>query len=171
MNTNNDKKNSGIENALALFINKVKEQDENFAKKNSRSDEIKKEKNKILLPIKKFLAQMMEYQVFVKSAKIFDPNNGSLEFPPVLFQVFEDNSSPSWSPGNSIFLENPAEIEIAVLNRNDRIKNDGLIVIKCSSPHPKDALFKHYFKNADEACLRLAEFLAESVVRIEAPPK
>lgn len=168
---NSNGKNNNVENALNLFMEKVKEQDKTFAKKNSRNDEIKKEKNKILLPIKKLLAQMMEYQVFVKNAKSFEPGNGGVEMSPVLLQVFEDDSSPSWSPGNSIFLENPVEMEIAVLNRADRIKFDGVIIIRCSSPHPKADLFKHPFKNADEACLKLAEFLAENVVRIEAPPK
>lgn len=160
--------NDMIDKAFKIFMNNVEAQEKqkNIVEKNK--EEIRKEKDIILMPIKILLKRIVETNVLVWDSKRFE--RGMLKsdvkkLPPVKLQVFEDESNPMWQPGKSLYLKHPAEIEISV--PNDKQKEQyGLIQISCSE-NPHKGIFNKSFKTVDDACGAIVEFLSKNTISID----
>lgn len=101
-----------------------------FGKKEETTEQINKqiiaEKDKILQPIRHLLKRFVDLGVWVYDKNKFErtlPKSDGDKLPPQLFATYEDPSSPRWRPGYSLYIEHPAEIEIAVPDAKDRDKN------------------------------------------------
>ena len=116
--------------------------------------------------IKKLLKNLVDMKIEVYPTESYARNFTKVSreaLEPVLFEVYQNESSGSWRPGISLFFDNPAEIEIAVPNEHQESEL-GYIIIRCTTPHPHaDLLNNRIFKNADEACMALSNFLSESL--------
>lgn len=144
--------------------------------KKKREDEISRinakivaEKDVILQPIRQLLKRLVDLNIWVYDKNKFErtlPRTDGDKLPPKLFEVFEDPSSPSWLPGNSIYIEHPADIEIAVPSEQDREKQ-GLIVISCKENPYANILTNRVFRDVDSACMALSEFLSKNLVNVD----
>lgn len=157
---------SSIDRAVDNFLEKAKNKKKIEQIKKNNEQKIIEEKNVKLRPIKKLLKKFvdMNIMVFPKESYARNFNRSSIEtFSPVLFEVYQDPSSGTWSPGVSVFFDNPAEVEIAIPN-DDQIEDMGEIIIRCASNHPAaDILNKRVFRSVEDACMALSNFLSESI--------
>lgn len=154
------------EQALAEFFSVVDKRQQQEEKRQETSKRVIAEKNAILIPLRKMLARLQEAGVFVHHNAFYDYSLTHRIQAPQELKVWENESSPLWQPGSSIYLDHPAVMEIAVCNPKDR-DTDGLIRISCTTPHPQANLLSGPFHTAEEACLALARFLAQSTIRVE----
>lgn len=150
-----------VDVAFNKFLHTVEDRHVRQARIARLNEEIVLQKNKHLIPLRKLLKRLMDLNLVVTNSArhaggIVSPNTA-----PVSLQVHEGDSSPTWAPGISLFLEHPAELEIAVPNEKD-VKELGLVVIRCSTHHPDSSLFNGPFHTSGAACEALAEFLARN---------
>lgn len=148
-----------VEIAFNRFLTTVVDNRTRAQREQRRNEEIIHKKDLQLVPVRKLLKRFMDLNVVVANASRYRRGEITIA-PPVSLAVTEGASSPSWAPGNSLFLDHPAELEIAIPNDKD-IADQGVIVIRCSSDHPDSAMFNGPFRSIEEACLILAEFLAK----------
>lgn len=154
--------------AASEFFFLVKSKVDKLTKTEEHNKKIVADKNHILIPIRKLLKKLVESGVYVENYASYDFNAKIRHYAPQELKVWENESSPHWQPGNSIYLDHPAMIEIAVTNMNQREK-EGLISISCTTYHPNSNLLRGPFRDVEQACMALIKFLGESVVRIERP--
>lgn len=154
--------------AAQLFLDKVQDKQEVTEREQRRFQKIVDEKTKILIPMRQLLKRMMDAGVVVTNQSIHDFGARTKNHAPQNLEVWEAESSPHWLPGTSLFLDHPAEIEIAVSNPNNKDK-EGLVVIQCTTEHPSAYLLRGPFYNVADACQALALFLSASTVRVERP--
>ena len=114
-------------------LNEIQEQNKKKSLTSQYEREVASAKKKQLAPVQEFLQMFVDSQIYVKHCDYYTSKNHE----PQLFSFFLGDSSKSWSPGVSIFIEHP-EIEIAIPNN----KHDGQIVIFISSPLTKFKDFK-----------------------------
>lgn len=148
-----------VENAFNRFLTTVADNRTRAQREQRRNERIIHDKDLKLIPVRQLLKRFVDLNVVVANASRHRRGE-TIIAPPVSLAVTEGASSPSWAPGNSLFLDHPAELEIAIPNDKD-IPEQGVIVIRCSSDHPDAAMFNGPFRSIDEACLMLAEFLAK----------
>lgn len=125
-------------------------------------------KNKHLIPLRQFLHGLAQCGVYVPHGAMHDPMAMTRHLNVQPFTVTEGESSPAWKPGVSLYIDHPAQIEIAISNP-DRELTDGLVVISCPDYHPKRNLLHGPFRTVDEAIEALSQFLVETTVRVDRP--
>lgn len=125
-------------------------------------------KNKHLIPLRQFLLGLSQCGVYVNHGSLYDPMRITWHLNPQPLQVTEGESSPSWKPGVSLYLDHPAQIEIAISNP-DKEPHDGLIIITCPDFHPHRHLLHGPFRSSDEAIDALSQFLVKNTVRVDRP--
>ncbi len=157
-----------IDKAFNNFINQaeiLRKKEETTAKIN---EGIILEKDKILQPIRDLLKRFVDLGVWVYDKNKFErvlPKSDGDKLPPRLFATYEDPSSPRWLPGYSLYIEHPADIEIAVPDVKDREKF-GLIVISCKENPHSGILDNRIFRDVDSACMAISEFLSKNLVKV-----
>lgn len=160
--------NDHISNKAAQeFFRSVSKNDRAEAQRSFASQKVIDEKNTILIPIRQLLKRLTDVGVNVTHHSAHDHGIAARQYAPQELQVWEDKSSPHWLPGHSIYFDHPALVEIAVTNINQR--DEGLIVISCSSEHPEKYLLNGPFHSAEQACMALARFLSVCTLRIDRP--
>lgn len=82
---------------------------------------------------------------------------------PQKFQIYQEESSDSYAPGQSIFFDHPAEVEIAVPNDPSK----GIVVVSVASDNPHSYILNKKFTSYDDLCKNLAKFLLANTVSIE----
>lgn len=127
-----------------------------------------RQKDLQLIPIRKLLKRLVDLNLVVSNASRYAGGIVPTNTAPVSLAVTEGPSSPSWAPGNSLYLEHPAELEIAIPNDKDT-EDQGIVVIRCSTDHPDSSLFNGPFRNIGDACEALAEFLARNTEHMNSP--
>jgi hypothetical protein len=125
-------------------------------------------KNRHLIPMRQFLHGLAQCGVHVAHGAMHDPMAMSRHMTPQAFSVQEGESSPLWKPGISLYIDHPAQIEIAISNP-DRVKADGLVVITCPDYHPKRYLLQGPFLTVDDAIAALSQFLVATTLRVDRP--
>lgn len=166
MTTEKDKKIS--DDAALFFAESFKLIKHGSTKSRARDERIVEEKSALLIPLRMMLKKLIDAEVFVTNNAIHDNSLRTKTYAPQKLQVWEASSSPSWLPGGSIFLDHPAQLEIAVTNPSKK-DNASKIIISCVDNHPEKHLFQTPFETAEEACRALAEFLSSSTVDIKNP--
>lgn len=150
----------------SIFQNSVLNEIQELNKKKSLTSQYEREvamnKKKQLAPVIEFLDMCVKSQIYVKHKDNFSLHGRSME--PQLFSYFIGDSSKSWSPGISIFIEHP-EIEIAIPNNTDQ----GVIVIFISSHHPDSFLINQKFTSLESAITALGKFLGRCIVKMDKP--
>lgn len=141
-------------------LNEIQEQNKKKSLTSQYEREVASAKKKQLAPVQEFLQMFVDSQIYVKHCDYYTSKNHE----PQLFSFFLGDSSKSWSPGVSIFIEHP-EIEIAIPNN----KHDGQIVIFISSHHPDSFLISQKFTTMESAIKSLGSFLGRCVVKIDKP--
>jgi len=162
MNTDKDI----ADNAFEEFFTLVEKRHTEENKRNEQAKRIIAEKNQILIPIRKLMFKLMNAGLYVHNQGQHDYHLISRNHAPQLFTVYENESSPHFQPGSSIYFDHPANVEIAVPNQKDR-DSEGLIKISCASSHPNGTLLIGPFYTSEEACSALVRFLSLSTIRIE----
>lgn len=154
------------DNAFEEFFSLVEKRNTEESKRNEQAKRIIAEKNQILIPIRKLLFKLMGAGLYVNNNGQHDHHLISRNYAPQLFEVYENESSPHFLPGSSIYFDHPVAVEIAVPNAKDR-DQEGLIKISCATPHPNASLLMGPFRTTEEACSALVRFLSSSTIRIE----
>lgn len=161
-----------MNNPIDKAFNNFMKQAETLRKKEETTAQINEkiilEKDKILQPIRDLLKRFVDLGVWVYDKNKFErtlPKSDGDKLPPQLFATYEDPSSPRWKPGFSLYIEHPAEIEIAVPDAKDRDKL-GLIVISCKENPYSGILDNRIFKDVDSACMAISDFLSKNLVKV-----
>lgn len=141
-------------------LNEIQEQNKKKSLTSQYEREVATVKKKQLAPVEEFLNMFVDSQIYVKHCDYYTSKNTE----PKLFSFFWGDSSKTWSPGVSIFIEHP-EIEIAIPNHKD----DGSVIIFISSHHPDSFLINQKFTNMESAIKALGSFLGRCVIKIEKP--
>jgi len=127
-------------------------------------ESLAQEKALMLVPVRQMLLRLIDLGLMVPS---HDPRTPDAV---VRFQVFEDESSPSWRPGTSLRFMDPVPVEIAVVNPGDRAVH-GIFVVAAGDVHPDLGGLQRRFDDAGDLCNALATFLARNTVRVERWPE
>lgn len=152
-------------NALESFKFQLQEKQIKKQKKQILLNNLIHEKDRIMLPMRKFLFEIEKLRLIVSNSEQFSsPSRQKIN--PQVFRVFEFESSPRWSPGNSLIFDHPAQVEIAIPNPNDRHQT-GVIVIHFSSNHPDSEIAKGPFFKIDDAINALSKFLLKNTIKSE----
>lgn len=125
-------------------------------------------KRRILAPIKELLDKFVDLGLVVSDARIGAPNV-PLNTTQV-FSFYEGVSSPAWSPGVSLFLDHPAEIEIAIPNDIDADKM-GVVCIRMVSMHKDRQMLEKKFTTVESAKDAIARFLGKNALAIKKDPR
>jgi len=157
----------GVDEIFGDFMNSAKEKKEAEKIEKEQSEKIRTEKAIILKPVRKLLKMFTKNKLIVKNTNTYKKIRTFREdVEPVVFAVLEGESSPSWSPGTSLFFDHPSEVEIAVPNVRNRSK-EGLIVIRCSNGHPlSEKINNTKYETVEKACEAISELLINSLVSI-----
>lgn len=158
--------NDIADSAFEEFFSLVEKRQHEESKRNEQAKRIIAEKNQILIPIRKLLFKLMNAGLYVNNSGQHDHHLISRNFAPQLFVVYENESSPHFQPGSSIYFDHPVAVEIAVPNAKDR-EQEGVIKISTATPHPNGSLLLGPFRTTEEACSALVRFLSSSTIRIE----
>ena len=155
-----------LDEIMSSYLSEVTEKEKKKVQTSQEDRAIAHKKRKILEPIRVFLQKFVDLEVTVNHRDQYTKNVN--QFPePQKFSFEEVDSSKSWSPGVSILLNHPAEVEIAVPNRTSE---EGLIVIKVATHHPDAYILEQKFPNVESACHALAKFLGKCTVSIGKDP-
>lgn len=158
--------------ALENFLKKAKAKINNDKVKKEMEKRITEEKELQLKSIKKLLKSFIDMKLQVHPTESYSRHisrHSREHLPPVIFDVYRNESSPSWSPGISIYFDDPAEVEIAIPN-SGQAQDQGVIILRCSTYHPEaDLLNGKIFKTIDEACMALSNFLLSSMAEVNVP--
>jgi len=123
--------------------------------------EISQKKDEELIPVRQLLKQMVDMNILVSNSARFAGGTKGPDIAPKSFRGSKNKPAPPYLPGNSLYIDHPANLEIAVPNQLDK-DTKGVVVIHCSTEHPKKYLLNGPFHTMQEACLALAEFIAAS---------
>lgn len=152
---------------LQHFLQRVQMQEKIKSQHNQHHSQVAEDKSRKLVPIRKLLKQIQDMGLIVHHAERYSDRMSN---PPAQrFEVFENESSPSFLPGPSLYFNHPAMVEIAIPNEWDTA-HPGAVSICCTTHHPESSLLNGPFRNIDDACVALAEFLARSTVSISSHP-
>lgn len=153
-----------IDEAQALFVARCKQQQSRKAKSNASSQRIKQVKDQQLQPFRKLLKRLVDMRIMVHHCSHHEfPGK-----PPQQFSVYENESSETFRPGNSLYFDHPAQVEIAIPTNTEQTKE--VVKIMCASPHPMGGLLQGPFMSARDAAMALSEFISVNTVCIEAMP-
>jgi hypothetical protein len=155
-----------LDEIMSSYLNEVTEKEKKKIQTSQEDRLIAAKKRKILEPVRLFLQKFVDLEVTVNHRDQYTKNSNS--FPePQKFSFEEIDSSKSWSPGVSILINHPAEIEIAVPNHPTE---EGLIIIRVATHHPDAYILEQKFNNVESACKALAKFLGKCTISIGKNP-
>lgn len=154
--------------ATKIFLEGFNHRMSKGERESARQTRIINEKNNLLIPFRMMLKRLMDAGVVVTNHAQHEYGIQQKAFAPQELRVWEGESSPHFQPGGSLYLDDPAHLEIAISNPVNE-KEEGLFIIKCVTPHPSEHLLRGPFNSAEEACRALANFLSGSTVRIDRP--
>jgi hypothetical protein len=149
------------------YLNEFNEKEKKKIQTSQEDRLIASKKRKQLEPIKKFLQRFVDLEVSVHHRDQYTKNT-STSADAQKFSFEEIDSSKAWSPGVSLLFNHPAEVEIAVPNRQSE---EGAIIIKVVTHHPDAFILEQKFSNVESACEALARFLGKCTVSIGRDPK
>lgn len=150
-----------VDTAFDKFLTTVGERSVRDLQRRRVEEGIIRQKDLQLVPMRKLLKRLLDLNLVVSNASLHTGGVLPTNTAPVAFQVNEGASSPLWQPGNSLFLDHPAELEISIPNDKD-VPEHGVVVIRCSTDHPDSHLLKGPFRHMSEACEAVAEFIARN---------
>ena len=156
--------------AFNEFLNAFDEKTLQQSKRGSRAEVIAKKKREALEPIAMLLTRLSKLGLIVEDARSAAGAPGFPQGKEAEFLVTEGPSAPSWAPGVSLFIDHPAEIEIAIPNEHD-IPEEGPVVITCATEHPDRGMLIKKHASAHAAADALARFLAKNTLRITNDPR
>ena len=157
------------QNAVDIFYEILKQKTVEERRKESNEYKIIQQKNSIIIPIKKMLKTLMDNGVHVHSYTKFAVGELQIDHEAKKLKVYEGESAPHWAPGNSLYIEDPAQIEIAITNPSQRAK-EGLIVFAITSEHPDSYILNGPFHDVSQACIALAKFLSLNTMHVTGKP-
>lgn len=149
--------------AFEEFLRTIQAQESEARRRAHLAEQERDRKSELLIPVRQFLLELVKIGVVVTHSSKYE---GRASEPPVPLEPYENESSPRWSPGISIFLDHPAAIEISIPNH----EAEGVVQIHVSSKHPRTELLRGPFDSMEEACRALSRFLALDTTRVERPP-
>lgn len=152
---------SAVDSAFQKFLDTLGERNSREQRRKMAEQEIINAKDRALIPMRQLLKRLVDMNLIVSNAGRFDTGRFYENPAPVSFEVAESESSPRWRPGNSLYLDHPAEIEIAIPNQSDQ-GDLGVVIITCTTDHPDKSMLQGPFRTMGQACEALAEFLARS---------
>lgn len=160
---------TSIDPAFQQFLTQVRGREAQREASQAVHDRMIEAKSRQLVPIRQLLKRLMDMGVYVRHADSYPPHHSAS--PPQQLEIYEDESSLSWRPGTSLFLDHPGRIEISIPNESQLVA-EGVVVLRCTSDHPDAHLLHQRFASIEAACMALATFLSNSTVRVERlPPK
>lgn len=148
------------------FKNLMNQKKQILIQDSAMEEEIRKKKNKDLIPIRQLLKQIEDMQLLVSNASRYSGGTTKTDLEPVLFRVNEketSNNNPHLYPGRAVCFSHPADVEIAIPNESEQ-NSQGVIKINCATDHPDRGMLVRKFDSIQEACDVLAEFIAKHVV-------
>lgn len=151
-----------------LFVQQVKKQEKTKKNQQQQATIVVSEKSKKLIPMRKLLKQIADTGLMVHHADRFGDRN--TQKPAQRFEVFEDEASPSFAPGPSLYFEHPANVEISIPNEWDE-NVQGVVCIRCSTPHPESQMLYGPFRSMEAAMQAIAHFLARGAVSMDTRPE
>ncbi len=152
---------SPVDSAFQKFIETLGERNSRDQRRRITVAEIINGKDRALIPMRQLLKRLRDMNLVVANSARWTGGTTSSNLAPVTFDVSEGTSSPRWQPGNSLYLDHPAEIEIAIPNSKDQ-PDVGVVVITCATEHPDQDLLRGPFHDMRHACEALAEFIARN---------
>lgn len=150
--------------ALAHFKTLFSQKQQMKGSRQKRNDALAAQKAQTLIPIRQLIQELVDLGVRVRHAHASRGNGNSQ--PDQLLEPYENESSESWLPGTSIYLDHPAQIEIAVPNPH-QVEEQGVVVVRVASDHPDAAVVRGPFTDVGQACMALAEFLARNTRAVD----
>ena len=155
--------NEVVKKSLGSFQKIIKEKEKREKIYNKHNGQKMEQKEKSLLPMRMMLKKIVDAGLIVNNANCYHLSLKNLEDQE--FKVYEADSSPSWRPGTSLYIDHPARIEIAVPNN---VKKEGELIIRFSSEHPDANDFNgRVFNTSQDACKAFASFLANHMAAFE----
>lgn len=145
------------------FLNEFNEQ-EKKKKSLSQDDQlIISTKKPTIDLIAKFLQKFVDANIVVNHKDLYTKNTFTNQHAlPQKFNFSYIDSSKKWEPGISIYFLHPAEIEIAIPNKDD----EGIAVIKVITEHPDSYLLEHKHLSIESVCESLAKFLSRCTTSV-----
>lgn len=158
----------GVDEAYQLFLQDYKARESRHSALAHTHERVVRDKHTRLIPMRQLLKRLVDLSVQVHHAETYSSSR-RISQPPQPLEVYEDTSSAPWHPGQSLFLEHPAKIEIAVPNAHQE-STEGQVVIRISTEHPESHLLTRRFDSMKDACVAMARFLSFSTVKIDRIP-
>jgi hypothetical protein len=153
---------------IKAYLNDVSEKERKKILLSQEDRVIAKQKKDKLDFIAKFLQKFVDLEVYVNHSDQYTKNTRTMDgIEPQKFSFYYVDSSKTWAPGISIWLDHPAIIEIAIPNKP---QEDGIVVIKVASHHPDSYLLEQHFTNYASACEALGRFLGKCTTSIGKDP-
>ncbi len=125
-------------------------------------------KRQALQPIRNFLQHFVTMGLIVQHGRAGEPGVGPDE--QVKFRFYEGESSPTWSPGVSLYFDHPAEVEIAIPNES-QLEEFGPVAIRSVTNHKDRNMLHRKFQSVDAAKDAVARFLGKNAIAIENDPR
>ena len=125
-------------------------------------------KRKVLNPLRDFLQKFVDLGLVVPDSGVGSP--GVAPNATKSFSFYENESSPTWAPGVSLYFDHPAEVEISIPNDPD-IEKLGSVVIRSVTSHKDRIMLHQKFTTVAQAKDALAKFLGKNAVSIENDPR
>lgn len=145
------------------FLKNLNEDDLKKKREQAIDREIILKKRERLSPVINFLKKFVNIGLEVRHKDTYSLLYTSKNFMDAVDFKYDLNySSKKLSPGVSIYIENPASIEIGVIF-ND---TSDVFVVNVSSQHPDAGMFANHFHSVDSLCKTLALFLKKNVVSV-----
>lgn len=152
---------------IKSYLNDINEKEKKktlVSQEERRIAQLKKDK---LQPIEKFLQKFVDLEVSVHHSDKYANTKSSIPGDQK-FSFYYVDSSKTWSPGISIWIDHPAVMEIAIPNNP---QEEGIVVIKVASHHPDSYLLEQVFHSYESACQAIGRFLAKNTVSVGKDPK
>lgn len=152
---------SPVDSAFHKFLETLGERNSRDQRRRITVAEIVNAKDRKLIPMRQLLKRLRDMNLVVSNSARWTGGMTSTNLAPASFDVTEGPSSPRWLPGNSLYMDHPAELEIAIPNQKDQ-DEVGVVVITCATQHPDQDLLHGPFRDIRQACEALAEFIARN---------
>lgn len=150
------------------YLNEFSEKEKKKILRSHEDRKITELKKQTLMPIAQFLDKFIEVEAVVYPYNYYSKNL-KMEYitDPKPFKYCWIDSSKKWSPGVSLWIEHPAQIEIAIPNN---VNVYGEIFVHVASEHPDSYILEHKFSNVSQVCEALGIFLGKCTVAIHKHP-
>lgn len=152
---------SAVDVAYQKFLDTLGDRKSREERRRTMEAEIVGLKDRTLIPMRQLLKRLCDMNLVVTNSARHGGGVSLANMAPVSFEVTEGPSSPRWAPGNSLYMDHPAEIEIAIPNGQDQ-EELGVVVITCATRHPDEDMLHGPFRSMGQACEAMAEFIARS---------